>query len=120
MEAKFFANVYVKDQKGSMKRIDQYIESFLEPLSCIEVTLSANGWSSSAPFTQRVYVKGMTADRNYGPPFLTGLTSSEAVAEAKNALACIDGGSTETDYVVFVCYESAPTTDITIKMQGVI
>lgn len=120
MEAKFFANVYVKDQKGQMKRLDQYIESFLEPLSCIEVTLSANGWSSSAPFTQRVYVQGMTADRNYGPPFLTGLTGSEAIAEAKNALACIDGGSTETDYVVFVCYESAPTTDITVKMQGVI
>lgn len=82
----------------------------------ISVTLLANGWSNTAPYTQTVAVAGMTADKDFLAPYLepTGNESDDLAAQV--ALSCISGGTTDTDSVTFYCYEEKPTTTITVYM----
>lgn len=82
----------------------------------ISVTLLANGWSNTAPYTQTVAVAGMTADKDFLAPYVvpTGNESDDLAAQA--ALSCISGGTTDTDSVTFYCYDEKPTTTITVFM----
>lgn len=82
----------------------------------ISVTLLANGWSNTAPYTQTVAVAGMTADKDFLAPYVvpTGNESDDIAAQV--ALSCISGGSTDTDSVTFYCYDEKPTTTITVFM----
>ena len=82
----------------------------------ISVTLLADGWSSTAPYTQTVAVAGMTADKDFLAPYLepTGNESDDLAAQV--ALSCISGGTTDTDSVTFYCYDEKPTTTITVFM----
>lgn len=82
----------------------------------ISVTLLANGWSNTAPYTQTVAVAGMTADKDFLAPYVvpTGNESDDIAAQV--ALSCISGGTTDTDSVTFYCYDEKPTTTITVFM----
>lgn len=82
----------------------------------ISVTLMANAWSDTAPYTQTVGVAGMTADKDFLAPYVvpTGNESDDLAAQA--ALSCISGGTTDTDSVTFYCYDEKPTTTITVFM----
>lgn len=82
----------------------------------ISVTLLANAWSNTAPYTQTVTVPGMTADKDFLAPYVvpTGNESDDLAAQA--ALSCISGGTTDTDSVTFYCYDEKPTTTITVFM----
>ena len=82
----------------------------------ISVTLLANGWSNTAPYTQTVAVAGMTADKDFLAPYVvpTGNESDDLAAQV--ALSCISGGTTDTDSVTFYCYDEKPTTTITVFM----
>lgn len=82
----------------------------------ISVTLMANAWSDTAPYTQTVAVAGMTADKDFLAPYLepTGNESDDLAAQV--ALSCISGGTTDTDSVTFYCYDEKPTTTITVFM----
>ena len=82
----------------------------------ISVTLTAEGWSDTAPYTQTVAVPGMTDDKDFLAPYLepTGNESEDIAAQV--ALSCISGGTTDTDSVTFYCYEEKPQTTITVHM----
>ena len=82
----------------------------------ISVTLLANGWSNSAPYTQTVAVAGMTADKDFLAPYIEPTGNESADIAAQVALSCISGGTTDTDSVTFYCYEEKPTTTITVYM----
>lgn len=82
----------------------------------ISVTLTAAGWSNTAPYTQTVAVPGMTDDKDFLAPYVvpTGNESDDLAAQV--ALSCISGGTTDTDSVTFYCYDEKPTTTITVYM----
>lgn len=79
-------------------------------------TLSASGWSDSAPFTQTVAVAGMTVEDNpdYWPVY-SG-TNDERIAQ-KAAFAVLDHLETADGTVTVTCFEEKPETDITIGME---
>lgn len=82
----------------------------------ISVTLTAEGWTSTAPYKQTVQVPGMTADKDFLAPYIEPTGDESIDADAQNALSCISGGETSEGAVTFYCYEEKPTTTITIYM----
>lgn len=82
----------------------------------ISVTLMAEGWSNTAPYTQTVAVAGMTADKDFLAPYLEPTGNESEDISAQVALSCISGGTTDTDSVTFYCYEEKPQTTITVHM----
>lgn len=87
-------------------------------MSSVSVTLTAAGWSDTAPYTQTVSVSGMTAERNFLPPFVEP-TGTQSTDEAnQEALACISGGETSDGSVTFWCYDEKPAIDFTVILAG--
>lgn len=82
----------------------------------ISVTLTADGWSDTAPYTQTVAVAGMTADKDFLAPYLEPSGNEANDQAAQIALSCISGGTTDTDSVTFYCYDEKPQTTITVYM----
>lgn len=82
----------------------------------ISVTLTAEGWSDTAPYTQTVAVTGMTADKDFLAPYLEPSGNEDADMAAQIALSCISGGETSEGAVTFYCYEEKPATTITVYM----
>lgn len=81
-------------------------------------TLSADGWSDTAPFMQAVDIVGITADMSP----LVDIVLSDDIDTVKAEQAAwgyitkavaVDGG------IVFYCYDAVPKMDITIKVKAV-
>jgi len=85
-----------------------------------EVTLTAAGWSSSAPYTQTVSVAGITEnDRpTVGLYLPVGITAANVDLQEK-AYACVNRAVSGAGKITVYCYKKKPTTDFQIQVKGV-
>lgn len=109
----------------------------------ITLTLPANGWSSTAPYTQTIsseQIKGTdnpivslhipSGSTDSSMAGSTGETvgnsagnaisaAAEDVKAWNKAFSMIDEGITEDGQITFVCYNKKPTVNITVAIKGV-
>ncbi len=85
-----------------------------------EVTLSASGWSSTAPYSQVVNVSGITEnDRpTVGLYLPVGITAANVYLQEK-AYACINRAVSGAGKITVYCYKKKPTTNFQIQVKGV-
>ena len=91
-----------------------YLESYvnLKHMDAM-VTLTAAGWSDTAPYTQSVAVEGLLAsDRPH-----YGVCYSESWEAEKEAFALVDKLEACNGMAEFTCYEDRPGCDLTIQME---
>lgn len=96
-------------------------KSFQDLLSVV-VTLTAEGWSSSAPYTQTVGVANMTEDWVPGIPTAV-LGSSVAVSTllaATEALGCIKMITSAAGTLTFTAPEEKPGVSLTLRVPGMV
>lgn len=82
----------------------------------VYATLTASGWSASAPYTQTVAVEGVTAKK---PPHITPVypgtgAEDKALMEAAGAVSYAKPGA---GTVTFTCLEEKPAIDIQIQCE---
>ena len=81
-------------------------------------TLSADGWSAEAPYTQTVAIDGITADMSP----IVDIVLSDDVDTAKaeqTAWSCITKAVTGDGIITFYCYDTKPETAINFKVKAV-
>lgn len=96
-------------------------KSFQDFMSVV-VTLTAEGWSSSAPYTQIVGVANMTADWVPGIPTVV-LASSVEVTDllaATEALGCIKMVASAAGTLTFTAPEEKPGVSLTLRVPGMV
>lgn len=96
------------------------VEKLLQPLKVVTVSLPASGWSNTVPYTQTVNIAGMNAAWLPGIPVLASGGSMEANLAAKDALACVSLITSGTNFLRFTCYEEKPTSNINIRIPGML
>jgi len=85
----------------------------------ITVSVPAASWTgASAPYTQTVNVTGITATDTPILDVVVSSTVSTGLAEI-SAFGCISTAETGAGTITFSCYESKPTTDMTIAVKVV-
>ena len=85
-----------------------------------EVTLTAAGWSSSAPYTQTVSVAGITEnDRPTVSLYLPDGINAANVDLKEKAYACVNRAVTSAGKITVYCYKKKPTADFQIQVKGV-
>ena len=92
----------------------------LQNLKYVAVSLPADGWSNTAPYTQTVSVSGMTADWVPGIPTVV-LSSSVEVAvllAATEALGCIKMITSAAGTLTFTAPEDKPGASLTLRVPG--
>lgn len=81
-------------------------------------TLTATGWSSSAPYTQTITVNGILSTDN---PFvdldLSNVSDGASVIEAWNLIGRVTASADNT--IMAYCYEEIPTVNIPIILKVV-
>lgn len=84
------------------------------------VHLSASGWSSEAPYSQKVAVPGVKASDN---PTVHPCTPKELTPAGlklkRKQISMITDGESEDGYVTFYCGEKRPTEDFSVFLRGV-
>lgn len=82
----------------------------------VQATLTAAGWSASAPYTQTVAVAGVTAG---SPPYITPVYSGVADADIalREACAAVSYAKPGAGTVTFVCLEDKPQTNIPVQVE---
>ncbi len=85
-----------------------------------EMTLTAAGWSSSAPYTQTVNVSGMVeTDRPTVSLYLPdGITATDVDLQSK-AYDCVNRAVSGDGSITVYCYKKKPAVDFQIQMKGV-
>lgn len=78
-------------------------------------TLYSSSWSSSAPYTQTRSISGILSTDNPIVDVILSTTSSE-VANEKEAWSCVDDITTSSGSITVTCYETKPTTTISIQL----
>lgn len=97
------------------------LDSDLEKMNRVtEVTLTAAGWSSSAPYTQAVNISGMVeSDRPTVSLYLPdGITAADVDLQSK-AYDCINRAVSGNGNIKVYCYKKKPAVDFQIQMKGV-
>lgn len=81
-------------------------------------TLSAEGWSDTAPYMQDVAIDGITADMS---PIIDVVLSDdiETAAAEQTAWGCITKAMTGDGIITFFCYDTKPETAINFKAKAV-
>jgi hypothetical protein len=90
-----------------------YADSLRKPFT---VSLSASGWSETAPFTQTVAVEGIlgTDTPHWGVVYSS---DKETALKQKESFAVADDLDTSDGSVKFTCLEEKPEVDLTIQME---
>ena len=84
------------------------------------VNLPEAGWSSAAPYTQRVAVPGILATDNPELHPYTPKDISEAeLKQRQKFTGMITDGDTEDGYATFYCGAKKPTADFPVLLKGV-
>jgi hypothetical protein len=81
-----------------------------------QVTLAANGWSGSGPFTQKVNVSGVLASDRVHYGVVYSRNAQTALAE-KEAFALVDDLDSAAGSVTFTCFEEKPEVDLTVQLE---
>ena len=107
--------------------IPEYIAAQLQPvqtrlsnLAYVLVSLSAFGWSGSAPYTQTVSVSGMTADWVPGIPtvMLGSSVDVSTLLSATEALGCIKMITSAAGTLTFIAPEDKPGISLKLRVPG--
>lgn len=79
-------------------------------------TLTASGWSESAPYTQTISVAGVVAEK---PPHVAPVYSGNTDADIalKEACAAVTYATPGAGKITFVCLEDKPGVDIPIQVE---
>lgn len=93
---------------------------FEEHERLIEISLPLDGWTNTAPYSQRIAVTGVKETDNpiVSPCTPKSLTAAEVKKRRKMA-SMITYGETEEGYVTFYCGEKRPTADFSVYLKGV-
>lgn len=91
------------------------IQAAVETL-VVSATLTASGWSASAPYTQTVAVAGVTAGK---PPYITPVYSGVTATDIalREACAAVSYAKPGAGTVTFVCLEDKPGVNIPIQVE---
>lgn len=85
----------------------------------INMTLTASGWSSEAPYTQIVVVNGITANDAPIPMFVDdGANEADSKAKTK-AYGCVTYFDSGDDSITVTCKYKKPEVDFTVALKGV-
>ncbi len=87
-------------------------------LKAVEVTLTAAGWSSTAPYTQTVNVDGMTDNFKPGYPVIETSAVIATDLAMQDARECLDLIASGNGVLTFTCYENKPDVDMTLYVPG--
>lgn len=79
-------------------------------------TLSASGWSSSAPYTQAVTVDGILSTDNPVADVVLSSTDSTAISELEG-WGCVSEITTANGSITAKCLEEKPAVALTVRMQ---
>lgn len=81
-------------------------------------TLSADGWSDTAPYMQAVEMGGIAADMS---PIVDIVLSDDAdtVTAEQAAWSCITKAVTWGNKIIFFCYDAKPEVAINFKVKAV-
>nr|DAJ03036.1 MAG TPA: hypothetical protein [Caudoviricetes sp.] len=106
--------------KVFMGKVEKFINDFKDHLNVAEVTLTAVGWSSPAPYTQTVDVLGITEDdRPIASLYLPDGITAENVKLQSKAYGCVDRVATGAGKITAYCYNKKPAVDFQIQIKGV-
>lgn len=97
------------------KNMDQLAEGAVTVVN-LPALLPASGWSAAAPYTQTLFMDGITAG---GYPLIIpdySGTHSVAVAQ-RDALSCICEVETREGQIRFTCFETRPDRDLPIIIR---
>ena len=91
-------------------------------LKSVTVSLSASGWSGSAPYTQTVNVSGMTEDWVPGIPtaVLGSSVDVSALLAATEALGCIKMITSAAGALTITAPEDKPGVSLTLRVPGMV
>ena len=82
----------------------------------VSATLSASGWSGTAPYSQSVTVAGLTDDkRAHAHPVYSGTLDTERAI--RDACACVSYAKRSGATVTFYCLEDIPESDIPVEVE---
>lgn len=82
----------------------------------VQATLTAAGWSASAPYTQTVAVAGVTAGKSpYITPVYSGVADADIVL--REACAAVSYAKPGSGTITFVCLEDKPQTNIPVQVE---
>lgn len=82
-----------------------------------EVTLSASGWSTNAPYTQTVDLAGINrADTPHYGVVYSGVLQDDIAL--KEEFSKVDDLDTYDGYMVFTCFEEKPEIDIPVQIEA--
>lgn len=87
-------------------------------LKYANVTLTAAGWSSTAPYTQTVTVSGITTSWVPGFPVAADAGSVDANKAVQTALSCLSTIESGSGNLVFTCFTTKPAVNMTIRVPG--
>lgn len=99
----------------------QTVYDTVEKVNLMELTgtLSASGWSASAPYTQDVAATGvLSSDKPFLDVDLTGVTALASMQALNDAFAGILGATAGANKITAV-FGSKPTIDVPIKIKVV-
>lgn len=122
--------VLVEDLNSNFDAIDTAIGGHTADIATLDTrldkkeipntaTLTAAGWSASAPYTQTVAVTGITAGRlpdKIIPQYSATLATAILQREAYCMISHYDTGA---GTITFTCLEDKPVTDIPLQIVGV-
>lgn len=82
----------------------------------VSATLSASGWSDTAPYSQSVTVAGLTdAKRAHAHPVYSGTLDTDLAIG--DACACVSYAKRSGTTVTFYCLEEKPSANIPIEVE---
>lgn len=95
------------------------IESINEKFDVFSVTLDAESWSESAPYTYEYTKNGVTSDDDYEIIGFIPTNDDEDNEAIREALGYITYGTTSSNTITFVACTDVPTVDLPIVLRKV-
>lgn len=112
---------WVKDAIVSVILDTEHKKAYLANRGVLSVsktfTLTANGWSSTAPYTQKISIPGILAtDDPFADVYLDEVDDGSDILDAWYRVGRM---ATENDSITAYCYEEKPTVNIPIIVKVV-
>ena len=106
----------VQTQLDSKVNLDDYnAHTHTKEYMC---TLSASGWSSTAPYTRTETITGITSSDTPIVDVILSTTTSTALNQLE-AWGCVSKITTGTDSITVTCFEEKPSVSLTLQLKVV-